>query len=314
LFFRAISNLQPKPNRGLVLNPIWLTGVIDGVGCFHISIYKNKNKVGWAVKIEFEIRLHARDKALLKEIQNYFQVGNIFLNSREGVSFRIQSPKDLAKIVALLDLYPLKTQKFSDYVLFKEALNLILNKQHLTLSGLHKIVAIKAKMNLGLSESLQAAFPDVLPMSRPLVNKPSIGPEWIAGFATAEGCFFVNILKSPTHKLKEGVQLEFSLTQHSRDELLMKSLIEFFNCGNVQRSNGACKYRVGNLPAMAENIIPLFKNYLILGEKSKDFSDFCKVLEMIKVNKHLTKEGLEQIRIIKAGMNTGRSKSLPAME
>jgi len=121
--------------------------------------------------------LHARDKALLKEIQNYFQVGNIFLNSREGVSFRIQSPKDLAKIVALLDLYPLKTQKFSDYVLFKEALNLILNKQHLTLSGLHKIVAIKAKMNLGLSESLQAAFPDVLPMSRPLVNKPSIGPE-----------------------------------------------------------------------------------------------------------------------------------------
>jgi hypothetical protein len=313
-FYRAISNLQPKPNRGLVLNPLWLTGFIDGEGCFHISIYKNKNKVGWAVKIEFEIRLHARDKVLLKEIQNYFQVGNIFINSREGISFRIQSPKDLAKIVEFLDLYPLRTQKFSDYVLFKEALNLILNKQHLTLSGLHKIVAIKAKMNLGLSESLQAAFQDVLPMSRPLVNKPSICPEWIAGFASAEGCFFVNIFKSPTHKLKEGVQLEFSLTQHYRDELLMKSLIEFFNCGNVQRSNDACKYRVGNFNDMTENIIPLFKKYPILGEKSKDFSDFCKVLEMIKVNKHLTKEGLEQIRIIKAGMNTGRSKSLPATE
>jgi hypothetical protein len=51
---------------------------------------------------------------------------------------------------------------------------------------------------------------------------------------------------------------------------------------------------------------------------------------MIKANQHLTKEGLEQIRIIKAlarspregvppsrrraGMNTGRSKSLPAAE
>lgn len=194
-FYRAISNLQPKPNRGLVLNPTWLTGFIDGEGCFHISIYKNNNKVGWAVKIEFEIRLHARDKVLLKEIQNYFQVGNLFLNSRGGISFRIQSPKDLAKIVDLLDLYPLRTQKFSDYVLFKEALNLILNKEHLTLSGLHKIVAIKAKMNLGLSESLQAAFPDVLPMSRPLVNKPSISPEWIAGFASAEGCFFCRRLQ-----------------------------------------------------------------------------------------------------------------------
>jgi len=120
--------------------------------------------------------LHARDKVLLKEIQNYFQVGNIFINSREGTSFRIQSPKDLAKIVDHLDLYPLITQKLSDYELFKEVLNLILNKQHLTLSGLHKIVAIKASMNLGLSESLQAAFPDVLPMSRPLVNNPTIDP------------------------------------------------------------------------------------------------------------------------------------------
>ena len=46
-------------------------------------------------------------------------------------------------------------------------------------------MAIKASMNLGLSESLQAAFPDLLPMSRPLVNNPTIDPEWIAGFASA---------------------------------------------------------------------------------------------------------------------------------
>lgn len=72
--------------------------------------------------------------------------------------------------------------------------------------------------------------------------------------------------------------------------------MKFFNCGNVQRSNDAYKYRVGNLPDITENIIPLFKKSPILGEKSKDFSDFCKVLEMIKANKHLTKEGLEEIR------------------
>ena len=240
-------------------------------------------------------------------------MGNIFINSREGVSFRIQSPKDLAKIVDHLDLYPLKTQKSSDYELFKEGLNLISNKQHLTLPGLHKIVAIKASMNLGLSESLQAAFPNIIPGIRPLANKPSIiDPEWLAGFATAEGCFFVNIFKSPSHKLKEGVQLEFNLTQHYRDELLMKSLIEFFSCGNLQRSNNACIYRVTNIPNLTEKIIPLFKKYPICGEKSKDFLDFCKVLEMVELKKHLTSEGLEQIRIIKAGMNTGRSKSLSA--
>jgi hypothetical protein len=45
-FYTAVSNFQPKPNRGLVINPLWLTGFIDGEGSFYISIYKNKNNVG----------------------------------------------------------------------------------------------------------------------------------------------------------------------------------------------------------------------------------------------------------------------------
>ena len=53
----------------------------------------------------------------------------------------------------------------------------------------------------------------------------------------------------------------------------MKSLIEFLGCGNAHSSNNACNYRIGNLLGITENIIPLFKNYPILGEKAKDFSD-----------------------------------------
>ena len=114
--------------------------------------------------------MHARDKVLLEEIQNYYQVGNISLNSKGGISFRIKSTKDLPKIVAHLDLYPLKLKKKIRLLTFfcsmkLEILNLILNKEHLTKSGLHKIVAIKATMNLGLSNSLslQEAFHDVIP-------------------------------------------------------------------------------------------------------------------------------------------------------
>jgi hypothetical protein len=140
-------------------------------------------------------------------------------------------------------------------------------------------------MKLGLSKSLQAVFQYIIPIPSPVVNKLTIEPVWLAGFASAEGFFFVNIFNSPTHKLKAGVHLEFSLTQHSRDELLMKSLIEFFKCDNVQRYNDACYYRIGNLSGITENIKPLFKKYPILGEKSKDFSDFCEVLEMIKEKK-----------------------------
>ena len=35
--------------------------------------------------------------------------------------------------------------------------------------------------------------------------------------------------------------------------------------------------------------------------KSDDFKDLCKVVELMKQKKHLTKNGLKQIRKIKAG-------------
>jgi hypothetical protein len=46
IFYRTISTYQPEPNRERFINPLWLTGFIDGEGCFHTSIYKNNNKIG----------------------------------------------------------------------------------------------------------------------------------------------------------------------------------------------------------------------------------------------------------------------------
>lgn len=65
-----------------------------------------------------------------------------------------------------------------------------------------------------------------------------------------------------------------------------------------------------------EKVVPLFIS--MPGEKSKDFYDFYKAVEILKVKGHLTEEGLNQIRILKAparatragllrwGMNRGR--------
>ena len=63
-----------------------------------------------------------------------------------------------------------------------------------------KIVAIKASMNQGLSQKLKLAFPDVVPVVRPLVENPRIpDPNWLAGFTSAEGCFRINIFKATTN-------------------------------------------------------------------------------------------------------------------
>jgi hypothetical protein len=53
-------------------------------------------------------------------------------------------------------------------------------------------------------------------------------------------------------------------------------------------------------------IIPFLKKYPLHGVKSKDFEDFCKGAELIQNKIHLTEEGLDQLRLIKTGMNSGR--------
>lgn len=106
-------------------------------------------------------------------IQNYLKVGNIHRHrhpSQKFIHYRIQYTKELVIIIDHLDLYPLITQKLADYKLFKEAYYLILNKQHLRINGLQKIVEIKASMNRGLSDVLKIAFPYTISMVRSIVK------------------------------------------------------------------------------------------------------------------------------------------------
>jgi hypothetical protein len=59
-----------------------------------------------------------------------------------------------------------------------------------------------------------------------------------------------------------------------------------------------------------EKILPFFLKYPILGVKAQDFEDWKKVAEMIKSKEHLTNEGFEQIRQIKARMNKDKGRYL----
>ena len=87
----------------------------------------------------------------------------------------------------------------------------------------------------------------------------------------------------------------------------MISLIEYFDCGRIfKHSENTVVFSVTKFIDIVENIIPFFKKYQIHGVKAKDFEDFCLVAELMKEKKHLTSEGLKQIKKKKAGMNIGR--------
>jgi hypothetical protein len=115
------------------------------------------------------------------------------------------------------------------------------------------------------------------------------------------------VLQKSTTGSRQSVSLRFALTQHSRDEVLMNSLIDCLSCGRYSSSGRDEGYFiVSNLSDVCAKIIPLFNKYPLVGAKKQDYLDFVKVAELVKNKAHLTEEGLNQIIKIKSGMNKGR--------
>lgn len=295
------------------LNSQFITGFIDAEGCFHISIVNSKsNKEGKSVRVIFQISLHEKDKALLHLIKDYFGVGKVINRNDSVYYYQVTSTKDLLVIIEHLNKYPLITQKRVDFELFKQVVDLIINKNHLTKEGLVNIINIKASMNFEvISDSILAEFPNINPVKRPLEHSiVSIDPNWLSGFVEGEGCFFINIYKRKDSALGEGVKLVFKITQDKRNSNILELFSDIFGCGKVynQSSKGGVQdFMITGLGDITKKVIPFFLAHPLKGAKLKEFLDFVKVAELMQNKAHLSKEGLEEIRCVKLGMNLKRA-------
>ena len=158
------------------LNPNFVSGFVDAEGCFHVSIVDRAVlKAGKSVRVVFQISLHKKDKALLDLIRNYFGVGGV-IDRKDGVFYyRVSQVQDLMLVLAHFEKYPLLTQKGADLELFKQIVEKMSRKEHLTTEGVQEIVNLKASMNFGvLSDNLHSAFPNVVAVSRPILKDPVI--------------------------------------------------------------------------------------------------------------------------------------------
>lgn len=309
VYLNSEGKLTPSP--GNLSNPYWITGFTDAEGCFVVHIRRNpKSKIGWTAQAIFQINLHKKDLTILEHFKSYFGLGNIIKHGKDSLSYRVSSIDNLNRVILPhFDNYPLISQKKADYILFKQIVYLMNGKEHLTVQGLKKIIAIRASLNLGLSEELKMAFPCIVAVNRPLIQNSLIpDPFWLSGFASGESTFYLSIFKSET-KLGESVLVKFSLAQSLRDGLLIKHLVQYLGCGNYSErfTQGAiCTFSVSKLKDLDEKIIPFFDKYPIEGSKFLDYQDFKKAVILIKDKAHLTSEGLDKIRQFKSGMNKGR--------
>ncbi len=125
-------------NALIKLDPWFVTGFCDGEACVTLDVSKrNDSRLGWTVKPIFQITLHVKDVKLLECLKFFWNAGNISIH-KEFCRYYCSSIKELNKIIEHFDNYPLITKKQVDYLLFKQAISLIISKKHLTSGWIKK--------------------------------------------------------------------------------------------------------------------------------------------------------------------------------
>jgi hypothetical protein len=119
------------------LNPWYIVGLIEGEGCFCITISKHKTKKqGLDPRLMFEVEMIIEDKPLLERLQTTFNCGHLYILNYERYGWRPHVK------------YQLKGKKSKDFELFCQASNIFEKKDHLTMEGIDKLKEIQSKMNL----------------------------------------------------------------------------------------------------------------------------------------------------------------------
>ena len=141
------------------LNAEWITGFVDGEGCFHVGISRQEGmSVGVQILPEFTVVQHERDAQLLHAIKAYFGCGVVRKNHGDRMAYRVRERKQLIeRIVPFFEEHPLRSKKRVDFEKFRDVLRMMETDEHLTEAGIGRIRRIAEQMNRGSQDRVQPA-------------------------------------------------------------------------------------------------------------------------------------------------------------
>ena len=108
----------------------WFVGFSDAESNFSIVSYKDKAGKIISFTFRFLIELHVDDIDALKLIKNELNLGNDIVIYGNSCKFTVTHRKDIYKLITIFDKYNLNTNKYLDYLDFKEAFNLYLGRDN----------------------------------------------------------------------------------------------------------------------------------------------------------------------------------------
>jgi hypothetical protein len=151
-FPKIVSIQRPLIENKIIPDPNWLAGFSSGEGCFNIRFKKSSSSsLGLQTLLTFKLGQHSRDTKLMKSLKEYLECGNVY-KDQELVQYLITKNFDLSgKLIPFFEKYQIIGVKYQDYLDFKQVVELMKKKDHLTVEGLEKIKNIKERMNKGRS-------------------------------------------------------------------------------------------------------------------------------------------------------------------
>ena len=123
----------------------WFVGFSDAEGMFNITQILNKGKVE-GFSFRFKIGLHKDDFYALHYIKNKLDMGSIYA-SKDSQIFTISKKDDILKLISIFNIYTLNTSKYLDFITFKNAFFLYINRKNLTDELIAQIIELKNDMN-----------------------------------------------------------------------------------------------------------------------------------------------------------------------
>jgi len=130
--------------------PSYLSGYVDGEGCFTVSISPRRTqRVGWEVRPSLSVSQNGDRSEVLLLCQQYFGCGTLRPDrSDKTLKWEVRSlPVLLTRIIPHFVTYPLLSGKQRDFEAFADICRRMSEGLHLQSSGLQDIVRRAGSMN-----------------------------------------------------------------------------------------------------------------------------------------------------------------------
>lgn len=247
----------------------WVTGFVDGDGCF--SIYSPGEN---SVRYRFIVSQNGKSVDVLYALKTIFGCGTVHRAGGEMMEFVIENRIHLRdKVIPHFYKYPLQTKKRLVFHNFVSSL-----WEYMTKKGEEPGIPINT-----------------------FNNGYQLSAGWFRGFVDAEGSFVCALIEN-----RPIPQFLIGLSEVERP--LLEECQRWLNCGTCRSTpQGVFFFQIANTQQLETILFPLFEtrgsNVLLRTIKRISFQRFRKIVRAIVNEEHKTPEGLEKIKKLQINLN-----------